>query len=81
MKLMYFVFFRLIFLIACPLAGASLRRSPVVVAVEKVGPAVVNISTVVRERISPFSAFPGDDFFRDFFPELFSGEYSDTSLG
>jgi serine protease Do len=81
MKLKYFVFFMLIFLIACPLAGASLRRSPVVVAVEKVGPAVVNISTVVQERISPFSAFPGDDFFRDFFPELFSGQYSYTSLG
>jgi serine protease Do len=62
-------------------AKDSLRRSPVVVAVEKVGPAVVNISTVVQERISPFSAFPGDDFFRDFFPELFSGKYSYTSLG
>jgi serine protease Do len=62
-------------------AKDSLRRSPVVVAVEKVGPAVVNISTVVQERISPFSAFTGDDFFRDFFPDLFSGQYSYTSLG
>jgi serine protease Do len=59
----------------------SLRRSPVVVAVEKVGPAVVNISTVVKERISPFSAFPGNDFFRDFFPDLFSGQYTYSSLG
>jgi Do/DeqQ family serine protease len=59
----------------------SSRRSPVVIAVEKVGPAVVNISTIVHERVSPFFPFAGDDFFRDFFPDLFSREYSYTSLG
>jgi S1-C subfamily serine protease len=59
----------------------SLRRSPVVIAVERVSPAVVNISTLIRERVrSPFP-FAGDDFFRDFFPELFSREYTRTSLG
>lgn len=62
-------------------AKDSLRRSPVVVAVEKVGPAVVNISTTVRERVGPAFPFGRDDFFRDFFPEFFSREYTRTSLG
>ncbi|MBW1667921.1 MAG: trypsin-like peptidase domain-containing protein [Deltaproteobacteria bacterium] len=63
------------------IAHASLRRSPVVIAVEKSRPAVVNISTTVRERISPFLPFSGDDFFKDFFPDLFSREYTRSSLG
>ena len=59
----------------------SERRTPVVVAVEKVSPAVVNISTVVREQIrSPFP-FSGNDFFKDFFPDYFGREYTYTSLG
>jgi serine protease Do len=62
-------------------AKDSLRRSPVVVAVEKVSPAVVNISTVVKEKVSPFFPFGGEDFFRDFFPEMFSREYQYSSLG
>lgn len=57
------------------------RRSPVVIAVEKVSPAVVNISTLVQERVRPFFPFAGDDFFRDFFPDLFSREYTRSSLG
>jgi serine protease Do len=68
-------------LIVCSLAEASQRRSPVVVAVEKVSPAVVNISTVVQERVSPFFPFGRDDFFKDFFPDFFSREYERTSLG
>ena len=68
-------------LITYPVAEASQRRSPVVIAVEKVGPAVVNISTVVQERMSPFFPFGRDDFFKDFFPEFFSREYRRTSLG
>jgi Do/DeqQ family serine protease len=67
--------------LACSGAEASLRRSPVVIAVEKVGPAVVNISTVVQERVSPVFPFSRDDFFRDFFPDFFSREYTRTSLG
>ncbi len=65
------------------MAGAEtdLRRSPVVRAVESVGPAVVNIGTVIRERVGPGFPFTGDDFFRDFFPEFFSREYTRTSLG
>jgi Do/DeqQ family serine protease len=59
------------------------RRTPVVVAVEKVGPSVVNISTeqVVEQRSSPFGAFRDpffDEFFRDFAPRE---RYTRTSLG
>jgi serine protease Do len=62
-------------------AKESLRRSAIVVAVEKVSPAVVNISTVVTEKVSPFFPFSGDEFFKDFFPEMFSREYKHSSLG
>ena len=62
-------------------AGAESRRSAVVEAFEKVGPAVVNISTTVQERVSPFFPFSGDDFFKDFFPDRFSRKYTRTSLG
>jgi Do/DeqQ family serine protease len=62
-------------------AKESLRRSAIVVAVEKVSPAVVNISTVVTEKVSPFFPFGGEDFFKDFFPEMFSREYRHSSLG
>jgi Do/DeqQ family serine protease len=66
---------------ACAAAKDSLRRSAVVVAVEKVSPAVVNISTTVTEKVSPFFPFGGEEFFKDFFPEMFSREYKHTSLG
>lgn len=62
-------------------AKNSMRRSAVVVAVEKVSPSVVNISTVIQERVSPFFPFGREDFFKDFFPEFFSREYQRTSLG
>ncbi len=62
-------------------AKESLRRSAIVVAVEKVSPAVVNISTVVTEKVSPFFPFGGDEFFKDFFPDMFSREYQHSSLG
>jgi Do/DeqQ family serine protease len=62
-------------------AKASERRNAVVIAVERVGPAVVNISTIIKERVRSTFPFAGDDFFRDFFPELFSREYTRTSLG
>jgi len=70
-------------LIIMPLgeANGSLRRNAVVLAVEKAGPAVVNISTIVHERVSPRFPFSGNDFFRDFFPDLFAREYARTSLG
>jgi len=62
-------------------AWGSLRRNAVVLAVEKVSPAVVNISTITRERARPLFPFSGDDFFRDFSPDIFSREYTRTSLG
>ena len=63
-------------------AKDSARRSPVVIAVEKVGPSVVNISTIIQERVGPVFSFGRDDFFKDIFPEFFGGrEYSRTSLG
>jgi Do/DeqQ family serine protease len=62
-------------------AQGSSRRTPVVVAVEKVSPAVVNISTIVTERVTPFFPFHGEDFFKDFFPDLFSQQYTRSSLG
>ena len=80
MRLRFFLILMTL-LIAVRGADASQRRSPVVIAVEKVGPAVVNISTIVQERVRPFFPFAGDDFFRDFFPDLFSREYTRSSLG
>ena len=62
-------------------AKESLRRSAVVVAVEKVSPAVVNISTMVTEKVNPFFPFGGEDFFKDVFPDMFSREYQRSSLG
>jgi len=61
-------------LLAAPGRGAEtdpLRRSLVVQAVERAGPAVVNVSTeeVVEQRGSPFP-FPQDPFFDEFFRDF-----------
>jgi Do/DeqQ family serine protease len=69
------------------LAHQSDRHSPVVEAVRKVSPAVVNISSSfeVRKRSNPFSGFGFDpffeNFFRDFFDPRFDQRYKSTSLG
>ena len=81
MKFIHAITFLLILLFACSPAQASQRRSSVVIAVEKASPAVVNISTVVQERVSPFFPFGRDDFFKDFFPDFFPREYTRSSLG
>jgi S1-C subfamily serine protease len=51
-------------------ADPFLRRTPTVIAVERVGPSVVNITTErIVNRPNPFRAFSGDPFelfFRDF---------------
>ena len=63
------------------------RESPVVMAVSKVSPAVVNISSSyeVRRRANPFSGFGldpfFDNFFRDFFDPRFEQRRESTSLG
>jgi len=64
---------------------AQERRTPVVVAVERVSPAVVNINTeeVVSQRVNPFSGF-GDEFFDQFFQDFFPSQdynYKRQSLG
>lgn len=79
----------LIFLVF-PQPGWSLngeRESPVVRAVRKVSPAVVNISSsyAVRKRANPFSGFGldpfFDEFFKDFIDPRFERRQESTSLG
>ncbi len=63
------------------------RETPVVRAVRKVGPAVVNISSVyeVRKRTGPFSGFGANPFFEEFFKDFFDPRFDRrqqyTSLG
>ena len=63
------------------------RESPVVKAVRKVSPAVVNISSSyeVRKRANPFSGFGMspffEEFFKDFFDPRFEGRQESASLG
>jgi len=65
----------------------TLRESAVVMAVKKVSPVVVNISSEfeVRKRVNPFSGFGMDpsieNFFNDFFDPGFERRYKRTSLG
>jgi serine protease Do len=65
----------------------SERESPVVRAVRKVSPAVVNISSSyeVRKRSNPFSGFAMnpffEEFFKDFFDPRFERRQQSTSLG
>lgn len=68
-------------------AAENPRESPVVVAVKKVGPVVVNISSEfeVRKRVNPFSGFGMDPSFENFFNDLFDPgferRYKRSSLG
>ncbi len=65
----------------------SRRETPIVKAVRKVAPAVVNISSAyeVRKRLNPFSGFGFDPFFDSFFKDFFDPEFErqqrKTSLG
>ncbi|MBN2467552.1 MAG: Do family serine endopeptidase [Deltaproteobacteria bacterium] len=66
--------------------ASSLRRDPVVEAVQKASPAVVNISTeeMVRHRnsfSSPFSDPFFDRFFENFFEPRYEEKYTQQSLG
>jgi len=68
-------------------AVAVSRRTPVVEAVERIAPAVVNISaeSITEQNFSPFQGFPRDPFFDRFFedfnlPEL-RRSVKTTSLG
>lgn len=59
------------------------RENPVVRAVKKISPVVVNISSEreVRSRMNPFFNFPMDPFFRDFFDFGYQRRQTLTSLG
>ncbi|MDX9785673.1 MAG: Do family serine endopeptidase [Desulfobacterales bacterium] len=63
------------------------RETPVVRAVKRVSPAVVNISTEyeVRARTNPFSGYRANPFFDSFFKDFFDPEmeqkYQRSSLG
>ena len=70
-------------LAAAPMAEAApspARRNEVVQAVEKAGPAVVNISAERRVR-NPFYDDPWSQYFRDFFGERGTPERVQNSLG
>lgn len=58
------------------------RKNALVVAIEKVAPAVVNVSTKQTIQMSPF---PRDKFFEEFFKDFFDlfpqPRYEQTSLG
>ena len=85
-----FALLSLLFVLGFPQAGLGLqseRESPVVRAVRKVSPAVVNISSSyeVRKRSNPFSGFGMnpffEEFFKDFFDPRFEQRQESTSLG
>ena len=85
-----FILLSLLFMLAFPQPGWGLkseRESPVVRAVRKVSPAVVNISSSyeVRKRANPFSGFGMDPFFEEFFKDFFDPRLEQrrksTSLG
>lgn len=68
-------------------SAVSNRESPIVKAVRKTSPAVVNISSAyeVRKQRNPFSGFGFnsffDQFFKDFFDPRFEQRQRHTSLG
>ena len=85
-----FALLSLLLVLGFPQAGLGLqseRESPVVRAVRKVSPAVVNISSSyeVRKRANPFSGFGMDPFFEEFFKDFFDPRFErrrqSTSLG
>ncbi|MEA3416900.1 MAG: Do family serine endopeptidase [Thermodesulfobacteriota bacterium] len=82
------VAFFAIFILSVPCHAAEYEReNPVVRAVRKVSPAIVNINSEheVRRRVNPFSRFSKDSFFdsffKDFFDPGFEQRYKRTSLG
>ena len=91
-KTAYILLGLLLFLFAPLLAQSawsmkSERESPIVRAVRKVSPAVVNISSshAFRKRVNPFSGFGMDpffeEFFKDFFDPRFESRQQSASLG
>lgn len=90
MKKQQYMHLLIIILCLCGASGTSLaqnsnlRRTPIVIAVEKTSPAVVNISTekIVQTRSSfGFSDPFFDQFFRDFLDPFPNRQYTQSSLG
>ena len=85
--LIVLLFFVFVFFFPQPSWGLNQRENPIVRAVRKVSPAVVNISSsyAVRKRANPFSGFGMDpfieEFFKDFFDPRFERRQESTSLG
>jgi Do/DeqQ family serine protease len=86
----FFALVSLLLALILPQPGYGLqseRESPVVRAVRKVSPAVVNISSSyeVRKRANPFSGFSMNPFFEEFFKDFFDPRFEQrrerTSLG
>ena len=86
----FFALVSLLLALILPQPGYGLqseRESPVVRAVRKVSPAVVNISSSyeVRKRANPFSGFGMNPFFEEFFKDFFDPRFEQrrerTSLG
>ena len=81
--------FLLVFLLFPPLSVGnqnSSRENPIVRAVRKISPAVVNISTskLVERGVNPFFLQENDDFFNRFFRDFFEPQkrqYVKNSLG
>ena len=75
-----FALVSLLLVLTLPQPGFALksdRESPVVRAVRKVSPAVVNISSSygVRKRPNPFSGFGMNPFFEEFFKDFFDPRF------
>ncbi len=85
--LLYMAFVFLSTAVMADVAPPYQRETPIVHAVRKVSPAVVNISSEyeVRRRANPFSGFGMDpffdSFFKDFFDPGFERRYQRSSLG
>jgi Do/DeqQ family serine protease len=86
----FFALVSLLLALILPQPGYGLqseRESPVVRAVRKASPAVVNISSSyeVRKRANPFSGFSMNPFFEEFFKDFFDPRFEQrrerTSLG
>ena len=80
----FFTLLLLVFLCSAPLSVSAVeRRTPIVTAVAKAGPAVVNIRTeqIVQRRSSPYFGF-GDSLFDQFFQDMMAPRsYKTQSLG
>ena len=86
----FFALVSLLLALILPQTGYGLqseRESPVVRAVRRVSPAVVNISSSyeVRKRANPFSGLRMNPFFEEFFKDFFDPRFEQrqerTSLG